>query len=84
MLNDANLVCIHYDYERKECKALDKRNCINCSFFTTAPQAAERRAASAERLRSLPPKKQAEIAEKYYGGIVRWAKENVGTATVAE
>lgn len=76
-----NSDCAHYMCAGNQCKVLDKKNCVGCSFFTTQANSDKRKQAANERLRHLPVKKQLEIADKYYGGVSPWlAHRNTGVA----
>lgn len=80
MRNTAKTGCVNYDYGCNACKVLERKSCVGCSFYSTAAESVKRLKKANERLRSLPTKRQLEIAEKYYGGVAKWATDNTGAA----
>lgn len=61
--------CIHM---KGGCKVLMNQKCDTCKFVLTADQAVIKLKKRNERLSSLSAKKQKEIAEKYYSGVMVW------------
>ena len=66
--------CINFDFTDCSCRALERNNCIGCSFYSTRVDAVKRRRKAYERLRNLPTNVQSYFAEKYYAGNAPWVR----------
>jgi hypothetical protein len=55
-----------FDVAPGECAVLSGKSCEKCSFFKSEERLAEGREKAEKRVKSLPPRQQAYIYDKYY------------------
>ena len=55
-----------FDIEEGKCAVLSKKSCEKCSFFKSEEKLAEGREKAKQRIKTLPPRHQAYIYDKYY------------------